>query len=96
MLISFKPENKSFKDWLEKIQYKAAQEITGAIRDTSRELIYNEHGLDCQVDKLFWVRLNNRVDWKFSGYLISEGVLINEGNGKSEKYVSVVNVKKRI
>ena len=35
------------------------------------------------------VRLNNRVDWKFSGYLISDGVLINEGDGKSKEYVSV-------
>ena len=46
-----KPENESFKDWLEKIQYKAALAITGAIRDTSREHIYNEHDLDSLADK---------------------------------------------
>ena len=50
--------------------------------------------------------LNNRVGWKFTGYLISEGGhqgwgddLINGGggwNGKSKSYVLIVNVKKQV
>ena len=31
--------------------------------------------------------------WKFSGHLISGGVLINGGDGKSKNYVFTVNVK---
>ena len=50
-IIYDKRENESFKDWLETIQYKAALAITGAIRDTSRKRIYNEHDLDSLADK---------------------------------------------
>ena len=35
-----KPDNESFKDWVEKVQYNAALAITGAIRGTSRECTY--------------------------------------------------------
>ena len=51
LIIYDKPENESFKDWLEKIQYKAALAITYAIRGTSRERVYNEHGLDSLANK---------------------------------------------
>ena len=41
-----KPKNESFKDWLEKIQNHVALAITGAIKGTSGERIYDEFGLD--------------------------------------------------
>ena len=44
-MIYDKPDNESFKGWLEKIQYNAALAITGAIRGTLPERIYNELGL---------------------------------------------------
>ena len=46
-----KPDSKSFKDWLEKIQYNVALAITGAIRGTLLELIYNELGLKSLADR---------------------------------------------
>ena len=36
-----KPDNEFFKDWVEKVRYNAAIAVTGAIRGTSRERIYN-------------------------------------------------------
>ena len=41
-------------------------------------------------------RVNNRVDWKFPGYLISGRLLINGRDWKSKNYVFIANVKKRI
>ena len=46
-----KPDSKSFKDWLEKIHYNAALAITGAIRGTLLELIYNKLGLKSLADR---------------------------------------------
>ena len=40
-IIYDKLDNESLKDWVEKVQYNAALAITGAIRGTSRERIYN-------------------------------------------------------
>ena len=48
--------------------------------------------LQCQING----GLNNRESWKFPGYLISVGVLINGVDGKLKNYVFIVNVKKRI
>ena len=50
-IIYDKPDNESFKDWVEKVQYNAALAITGAIRGTSRERIYNELGLESLADR---------------------------------------------
>ena len=50
-MIYDKPDNESFKDWVKKVQCNAALAITGAIRDTSRERIYNELGLEFLVDR---------------------------------------------
>ena len=36
-----KPDNEFFKDWVEKVRYNAAIAVTGTIRGTSRERIYN-------------------------------------------------------
>ena len=41
-IIYDKPNNKSFKDYSEKVQYNSTLAITCAIRGTSRERIYNE------------------------------------------------------
>ena len=40
------PQNDSFSEKLESIQYKAALAITGAIQGTSRDKIYLELGLE--------------------------------------------------
>ena len=40
------PNNKSFIDKIESIQYNAARAITGAIRGTSKEKLYQELGLE--------------------------------------------------
>ena len=50
-IIYDKPDNESFKDWVKKVQYNAALAITGAIRDTSRECIYNKLGLESLADR---------------------------------------------
>ena len=50
-IIYGKPKNESFKDWLEKIHYNAALAITGAIRGTSQERIFNEIGLESLADR---------------------------------------------
>ena len=39
------PNNENFQSKLEKVQYRASLAITGAIKATSRERIYNELGL---------------------------------------------------
>ena len=39
-----KPNNESFKRRIESIHYKACIAITGAIQETSRELLYRELG----------------------------------------------------
>ena len=39
------PNNKSFQSKLEKVQYRACLAITGAIKGTLRERLYNELGL---------------------------------------------------
>ena len=40
------PNNDSFTDKIEQLQYKACLAITGAIQGTSRECLYNELGLE--------------------------------------------------
>ena len=45
-IIYDKPNNDSFYEKLESIQYKAALAITGAIQGTSRDRIYAEIGLE--------------------------------------------------
>ena len=40
------PNNDSFSDKIEQIQYKACLSITGTIQGTSRECLYNEFGLE--------------------------------------------------
>ena len=53
-MIYDKPDNESFKDWVKKVQYNAALVITGAIRSTSRERIYNELILESLADRRWY------------------------------------------
>ena len=46
-----KPHNEKFTDTLELIQYNAALAITGAIKRTSKEKLYNELGLEYLKDR---------------------------------------------
>ena len=43
-IIYDKPNNESFKNKIENVQYKACIAITGAIQGTSRERLYHELG----------------------------------------------------
>ena len=49
-----KPDNESFKDWVEKVQHNAALAVTGTIKDTLRERIYNELGLESLADRRWY------------------------------------------
>ena len=54
-IIYGKPLTESFKDKLEMVQYNAALVITGALKGTSRNLIYRELGLE-SLAELRWSR----------------------------------------
>ena len=56
-IIYDKPDNKSFKDWLKKIQCNAALAITGAIRGTSQKRIYNELSLESLADRRWYRKM---------------------------------------
>ena len=56
-IIYDKPDDKSFKYWLEKVQHNAALTITGAIRGTLRERIYNELGLESLPDRRWYRKM---------------------------------------
>ena len=45
-IIYDQPQNESFCEKLESVQYKAALAITGAMQETSRDKIYQELGLE--------------------------------------------------
>ena len=53
-----KPSNVSFTDNIESIQYNAALAITGAIRGTSRDRIYQELGLESLSARRWFRRLS--------------------------------------
>ena len=52
------PQNESFCEKLESVQYKAALAITGAIQGTSREKIYQELGLESLKSRRWYKRLS--------------------------------------
>ena len=56
-IIYEKPDNESFKDWVEKLQYNGALAITGAIRGTSQERIYNKLGLESLADRRWYRKI---------------------------------------
>ena len=57
LVSGFKPFNESFKRKIEMVQYKAALVITGMIKRTSHDRLYQELGLECLVDKRWFHRL---------------------------------------
>ena len=57
-IIYDQPQNNSFSEKLESIQYKAASEITGAIQGTSRDKIYQELGLESLKSRKWYKRLS--------------------------------------
>ena len=50
-IIYDKPFNESFKTKIEMIHYRAALVITGAIKSTTRDLLYQEIGLESLADR---------------------------------------------
>ena len=52
-----KPHNEKFTDTVESLQYDAALAITGGIKGTSKEKLYNELGLEYLKD----IRLMRRL-----------------------------------
>ena len=67
-IIYDKPFNESFKRKLEIVQYKAAPVITGAIKGTSRDGLYQELGLESLADRRWSCKL-------FFFYKIIQGLL---------------------
>ena len=56
-IIYDQPNNESFCEKLESVQYKAALAITGAIQGTSRDKIYQELGLESLKNRRWYKRL---------------------------------------
>ena len=52
------PQNESFCEKLESMQYKAALAIAGVIQSTSREKIYQELGLESLKCRRWYKRLS--------------------------------------
>ena len=69
-IIYDQPQNNSFSEKLESIQYKTASEITGAIQGTSRDKIYQELGLESLKSRKWYKRLS--LTFK----IMKEGALI--------------------
>ena len=67
-IIYDKPFNESFKRKIEMVQYKAALMITGAIKGTSRDRLYQELGLESLADRRWSRRL-------FFFHKITQGLL---------------------
>ena len=57
-IIYDQPQNESFYDKLESVQYKAALAITGAIQETSRDKLYQELGLESLKSRRWCKRLS--------------------------------------
>ena len=57
-IIFDQPQNESFCEKIESVQYKAALAITGAIQGTSREKIYQELGLESLKLKRWYRRIS--------------------------------------
>ena len=57
-IIYDQPQNESFCEKIESIQYKAALATAGAIQGTSRERIYQELGLESLKSRRWYKRLS--------------------------------------
>ena len=56
-IIYDQPQNESFREKIESVQYKATLAITGAIQGTSRDKIYQELGLEPLKSRRWYKRL---------------------------------------
>ena len=66
------PHNESFTNKIESVQYNAALAITGPIKSTSRERLYQELGLESLCDRQWYRRLTmffNIIKDKSPSYL---------------------------
>ena len=88
-IIYDKPFNESFKTKKEMIQYRAALAITGAIKGTSRDLLYQEIGLESLADrrwsrKIFFFHkiVNGLLPWYLQSYLNH----YNDGEYQSQSF----------
>ena len=81
-IIYGKPFNESFKTKIEMIQYRAALVITGAIKGTSRDRLYQEIGLESLADRR-WSRkiffFHKIVNGLLPSYLQSYSNHYNDG-----------------
>ena len=57
-IIYDQPQNESFCEKLESVQYKAALAITGAMQGTSRDKVYQELGLETIKSGRWYKRLS--------------------------------------
>ena len=57
-IIYDQPQNESFCNKLESVQYKAALAITGAIQGTSRDKLYQELGLESLKSRRWYKHLS--------------------------------------
>ena len=81
-IIYGKPFNESFKRKIEMIQYKVALVITGAIKGTSRERLYQELVLESLADRRWSLRLfffNKVIQVHLPYYLQAYHNLVSEG-----------------
>ena len=76
-IIYDRPNNDSFVKKLESVQYNAALAITGAIRGTSKDRIYQELGLESLSDRrwyhrlcLFWKIVNGKTTFNKANKVI--------------------------
>ena len=77
-----KPFNESFERKIEMVQYKAALVITDAIKETSRNRLYQELGLDFSADRRWSRRLffsHKVIQGLLPSYLHSYHNAISEG-----------------
>ena len=51
------PENLSFMQIIESVQYNASLEITGCVRGTPRDKLYSELGLESLTERRFYRKL---------------------------------------
>ena len=74
-----KPNNESFQNKIEKVQYRVCLAITGPIQCTSREQKYEELGLHSLAKTCWWSKsifFYKIVNHLLSGYLFISGLLL--------------------
>ena len=92
------PENNSFSDRLESVQYNAALAITGCFRGTSKEKLYAELGLESLADRRYYRKLcffyriiNNDAPPYLREYVTKRNILKN--NLRNPRTLSLTNVR---